>query len=64
MGRTVGRPKIIEDVDVALVTRLRLRGFSWRQVMEAHGTVKSTSGREVRPSVGTIRRAFADGQVR
>jgi len=61
--RHVGRPKIIEKVDVAFVTKLRESGLSWNEIMKAHGTVKSSSGREVKPSVGSIRRAFAMSQA-
>ena len=36
---------------------------SWREIAEAHPLVKSASGRKVKPSVGSIRRAFAQAEV-
>lgn len=58
-GKPIGRPVVVDQVDAAFVLRLRSQGNSWRQVGEAHPPVKSSSGKRVRPSVGSIRRAFA-----
>lgn len=58
-GKPIGRPVVVDQVDAAFVLRLRSQGNSWRQVAEAHPPVKSSSGKRVRPSVGSIRRAFA-----
>ncbi len=49
----------VEDkVDADLVMRLRSEGRSWREIAEAHLPVKSASGGKVKPSVGSIRRAW------
>jgi len=58
-GKAIGRPVIVDQVDSELVVRLRKDGRSWREIAEAHPPVKSSSGRKVRPSVGSIRRAYA-----
>ena len=57
-GKSVGRPVVVDKVDALLVARLRADGRSWREIAESHPPVKSSSGRRVRPSVGSIRRAF------
>jgi hypothetical protein len=57
-GKHVGRPVVVDKVDAELVARLRAQGRSWREIAEAHPPVKSTSGRKVRPNVGSIRRAW------
>jgi len=58
-GKSVGRPSVADKVDAALVVRLRTQGASWREIAEAHPQVKSSSGRKVRPSVGSVRRAYS-----
>lgn len=45
-------------MDAELVAQLRSQGNSWRQIADVHPPVKSVSGKKVRPSVGSIRRAF------
>ena len=57
-GKAVGRPVVVGRVDAALVAGLRNAGRSWREIAEAHPPVRSASGRKVKPSVGSIRRAF------
>jgi len=57
-GKAVGRPVIVDRVDTSLVLRLRQEGKSWREIAAAHPPVKSASGRKVKPSVGSIRRAW------
>ena len=49
---------IVNSVDAEFVVKLRDEGKSWAQIAEAHPRVKSTSGKRVRPSTGSIRRAF------
>ena len=56
-GKNVGRPVVVDKVDANLVAQLRSKGYSWREIAETHPPVKSASGRKVRPSVGSIRRA-------
>ncbi len=58
-GKHVGRPVVVDKVDADLVVRLRTQGYSWREITEAHPRVKSASGRQVSPIVGSIRRAFS-----
>ena len=58
-GRLIGRPIVVDSVDAELVMRLRTEGKSWREVAEAHPRVKSSSGKKVRPSVGSVRRVYA-----
>ncbi len=58
-GKAIGRPVVVDKVDAEFVSRLRSQGNSWRQIAEVHPPVKSASGKKVRPSVGSIRRAFA-----
>ena len=57
-GKHVGRPAVVDKVDAELVVQLRNRGMSWRDVAEEHPTVKLASGKRVKPSVGSIRRAY------
>ena len=57
-GKAVGRPVVVDKLDAGLVIRLRGQGRSWREITEAPPPVKSSSGRKVNPSVGSIRRAF------
>jgi DNA invertase Pin-like site-specific DNA recombinase len=56
-GKAIGRP-VVDNVDAELVARLRNEGSSWREIAEAHTAVKSSSGKKVRPSVGSIRRVL------
>ncbi len=56
-GKNVGRPVVVAKVDADLVVRLRSEGRSWREIAEAHPLVKSDK-KKVKPSVGSIRRAF------
>ena len=58
-GNPIGRPVVADRVDAELVVTLRGEGKSWREIAEAHPHVKSSSGKRVRPSVGSIRRALA-----
>ena len=57
-GKAIGRPVVVDKVDATLVVQLRKEGKSWREIAEAHPPVKSASGKRVRPSVGSIRRAY------
>ncbi len=57
-GKAVGRPSVVDKVDAELVARLRDDGRSWREIAEAHPTLKSASGKKVNPSVGSMRRAL------
>ena len=58
-GKAVGRPVVVDRVDAELVARLRNEGKSWREITEAHPSVKSGK-RKTKPSVGSIRRAAAN----
>ncbi|MBI2859232.1 MAG: hypothetical protein HYX90_09155 [Chloroflexi bacterium] len=58
-SKNVGRPVVVAMVDADLVVRLRNEGKSSREIAEAHPAVKSASGRKVKPSVGSVQRAFA-----
>ena len=57
-GTPIGRPVVVDKVDADLVVQLRQEGKSWQEIYAAHPAVKSSSGRRVRPSVGSIRRAY------
>lgn len=57
-GKAVGCPIVVDKVDAGLVARLRSEGRSWREIAELHPPVRSSSGRKVKPSMGTIRRAI------
>ena len=59
-GRAIGRPAGVDKVDSDLVVQLKNEGKSWREIAEAHPPVKSASVRKIRPSMGPIRRAFAE----
>ena len=61
-GKNVGRPVVINSVDAQLVVRLRNEGRSWREIADAHPSVK-VGKRKVKPRVGSIRRAFANKVV-
>jgi hypothetical protein len=56
-GRHIGRPRLSDQVDAQFVGERRSQGESWRQIYLAHPPVRSTSGRTVKPSIGSIRRA-------
>jgi hypothetical protein len=58
-GKSISRPNVVDRVDAELVVQLRAEGKSWREIVEAHPPVKSSSGKQVRPSVGSIRRAYS-----
>jgi DNA invertase Pin-like site-specific DNA recombinase len=62
-GKAIGRPVVVDKVDAALVAQLRAEGKSWREITDAHPSVKSSSGKRVRPSVGSIRRAYDGAKV-
>ena len=62
-GKAIGRPVVADKVDADLVVRLRAGGRSWREIGEAHPPVRSGSGKRVRPSVGSIRRAYAGSEL-
>ena len=62
-GTSIGRPVVVDKVDADLVIQLRKEGKSWREIAEAHPPVKSSSGKRGRPSVGSIRRAYASGSA-
>ncbi|MFH1087416.1 MAG: hypothetical protein V1737_02365 [Chloroflexota bacterium] len=57
-GKNVGRPVVVDKVDADVVLRPRSQGRSWREIAKAHPAVKSGNGRKVKPSAGSIRRAF------
>lgn len=63
-GKSIGRPVVVDRVDAGLVGRMRSQGASWSQISEAHPPVKSSSGKRVKPSVGSIRRAFGTATSR
>jgi hypothetical protein len=56
-GRYIGRPRLTNQVDAQFVGERRSQGESWRQIYLAHPPVQSNSGRTVKPSIGSIRRA-------
>lgn len=60
-GKAIGRPVVVDSVDSGLVIQLRAEGKSWREIADAHPRVNSSSGKRVRPSVGSIRRAWKLG---
>ncbi len=57
-GKPIGRPVVVDMVDANLVVQLRHEGKSWSEIAEAHPRVKSSSGKRIKPSVGSIRRVF------
>ena len=57
-GKQIGPPKVSDMVDGALVCQLRSEGNSWQVIADVHPQVKSSSGKRVRPSTGSIRRAW------
>src|ERR687892_1287062 len=57
-GKHIGRPRLTDQVDAKFVGERRSQGESWRQIYLAHPPVRSTSGRTVKPSIGSIRRAL------
>ena len=58
-GKAIGRPLVVSKVDTELVVSLRGAGRSWREIASTHPPVKLASGRKVKPSAGSIRRAFS-----
>lgn len=56
-GRPIGRPRLVHQVDAPFVKERRSQGESWRQIYIAHPPVRSASGRMVKPSISSIRRA-------
>lgn len=57
-GKTLGRPKVSDRIDVAWVLERRALGDAWRKIARDHPPVQSASGRTVQPSLGTVRRAL------
>jgi len=57
-GKNIGRPEVSKKLDVSLIVQMRAAGNSWAEIYRAHPRVRSTSGRQLKPSVGSIRRAF------
>jgi len=57
-GKHIGRPRVTAQVDVRFVAERRSQGESWRQIYVAHPPVWFASGRTVKPSIGSIRRAL------
>jgi len=62
-GKPIGRPNVVDNVDAEFVAMKRSQGASWNQIAEAHSPVKSASGRKIRPSVGSIRRAYLKAPI-
>lgn len=58
-GNAVGRTIVTSLVHTHLVATLRAEGKSWGEIARAHPPVKLGSGHKVKPSVGSIRRAFS-----
>lgn len=63
-GIHVGRPRVIDLVDVELVIDLRSKGRSWRKIARNHPRVRLPSGLTTKLSVGTIRRAVNEHEER
>ena len=63
-GIHVGRPRVIDLVDVELVVDLRSKGRSWRKIARNHPRVTLPSGLTTKLSVGTIRRALEEHEGR
>lgn len=61
-GIHVGRPRVIDQVDVDLVIDLRSTGTAWRRVAKMHPLITVASGKRKRPSVATLRRVMEGGQ--
>jgi hypothetical protein len=58
-GQHIGWPGLTDPVDAQFVGERRSPGESWRQIYLAHPPLRSTSGRTVKPSIGSMRRALA-----
>ena len=54
MGKAVGRPDVVDNIDAELVLSLRIQSKSWSEIAEAHHPVKTASGRKVHSSAGPI----------
>jgi hypothetical protein len=54
-----GRPVVVDRINADLVVQIRSEGKTWREIAEAHPPVKSARGKRVRPSAGSIPRAYA-----
>ena len=63
-GKAMGRPVVVDKVDAELVVRMRRQGASWSQVAEAHPPVKSSSGKRVKLSIGSIKRVWTVSKIR
>lgn len=61
-GVHVGRPRMIELVDIDLVIQLRGQDMPWRDIARAHPLVTLPGGRRKRPSDATIRRVIEGDQ--
>ena len=57
-GKPIGRPIVVDKKGAELVVQLKNEGKSWREIAQAHPPVRSASGKKVRPSVGSVRRAW------
>lgn len=58
-GKRLGRPPVVQLVDMALVARLRAEGLSWAAIARRHPPVVPTPrGGRKRPSERTIRRVY------
>lgn len=59
LGLSVGRPSLeLSEEDLATVRRLRDEGASWEKIGTVGIVAKTASGRKVRASVTTLRKAF------
>lgn len=57
-GIHVGRPRVIDFVDVNLIIELRSHGKSWRDIAREHPEVELPGGQKVRPSHETVRKVI------
>ena len=57
-GKPIGRPVVVNIVEANLAVQLRQEGKSQSQIAKAHPRVKSSSGKQTKLSVGSIRRVF------
>ena len=49
---------VADKIDAELVVQMRDEGKIWLGMEEAHPKVKSPTGKQAKPSVGSIRRVF------